>query len=276
MSAAPGLVEALLALGILVVIPLGVRLHPVLRHRWTAVFVVAAVPATASLLVEQGVVAAALAASWVGVAATAAAACAWRWLDGERGVLDVAWVAGPAYLAVGAAWLVFDRAGLEPAGVTPPFVVLTAVHFHYAGFVGALLVSVLRAHAGDRSPRATAAAVVAVVVAPPLVAAGFTLVGLLQIFGAVVLTAGLFLAAWLTLRLVVPSARDGSARVLLVVSSLAIFVPMVLAVQWAVGWNFGTPALSIPAMARTHGVLNAVGFSLCGVAGWLRLQAAGS
>ena len=43
---------------------------------------------------------------------------------------------------------------------------------------------------------------------------------------------------------------------------------MMLAVQWAVGANYGTPALSIPAMVHVHGVANAVGFALFGVAGW--------
>jgi hypothetical protein len=43
---------------------------------------------------------------------------------------------------------------------------------------------------------------------------------------------------------------------------------MLLAVQWAVGHNLGTPALSIPDMVRFHGVANAVGFSLLGVLGW--------
>ena len=32
-------------------------------------------------------------------------------------------------------------------------------------------------------------------------------------------------------------------------------------------------ALSIPMMARTHGIANALGFALCGVLGWRRLLA---
>ena len=273
MSSAAGLVEALLALGVLVVVPLGVRLHRDLGPRWTAFFVTAGIPAVGSLLLAQGTGAAAAAVPWLGTAAVAAAVCVVRWLRERRAVLDLGWVAAPAFLAFGAAWLVLDRAALEPAGVTPPFVLLTAVHFHYAGFVAALLVSLLRARVGGVSPRGTAAAVVAVVGAPPIVAAGFALVGVLQIVGAVVLTAGLLLTAWLTLRLIVPTAEDGAARALLVISSLAIVIPMLLAVQWAIGWNYGTPAPSIPAMARTHGLVNAVGFSLCGVLGWLRLHA---
>jgi hypothetical protein len=58
-------------------------------------------------------------------------------------------------------------------------------------------------------------------------------------------------------------------RALLVVSSVAPLVPMVLAVQWALAQHVSMPALSINAMASTHGLLNAVGFVMVGLAGWL-------
>ena len=271
MSSGAGLIEALLALGMLVVVPLGVRVHPDLGARWTLPFAGGGGLAALSLLLPQGGVAVALGVPWLVLALVATGVCGRRWLQERRGLLRASWVAVPAYLAFGAAWLVFDRAALEPTGVTPPFVILTAVHFHYAGFVAALLVSLLRVRVGPASPRATAVAVIAVVGAPPIIAAGFAVVGVLQIAGALLLTAGLFVVAWLTLRVVVPGASDAVGRALLIVSSVAVIVPMLLAVQWAVGWNFGTPALSVPAMARTHGVLNAVGFSLCGIIGWLRI-----
>ncbi len=73
------------------------------------------------------------------------------------------------------------------------------------------------------------------------------------------------------MRHVVPGLRPAAA-VALTVSSLSVLVPMLLAVQWAAGANLGTPALSIPDMARTHGVANAVGFALLGVVGWRLLE----
>jgi hypothetical protein len=59
-----------------------------------------------------------------------------------------------------------------------------------------------------------------------------------------------------------------AAAVLLTVSSLSVALPMLLAIQWALGANLGTPALSIPAMTATHGAANALGFTLLGVLGW--------
>lgn len=44
---------------------------------------------------------------------------------------------------------------------------------------------------------------------------------------------------------------------------------MLLALQWALARHSGLPALSIRAMASTHGVLNGVGLVIAGMAGWL-------
>ena len=40
---------------------------------------------------------------------------------------------------------------------------------------------------------------------------------------------------------------------------------MALAVAWAAGQHWAIPVLSIPDMARTHGLANALGFILCGL-----------
>lgn len=271
-----GLTEALLGLATAAVVPLGLSLHPDVPARLLAIAVAAGALAAVGLLTGSGAIGVALVTPWLVVSLVAAIAAAVTWLRGRRDLAGVVWVAAPAYLVVGGVWLLLDRAGAEPVGVTQPFVLLTAVHFHYAGFVSALLAGLVRRVAAQQAPVATTVAVVCVVGAPPIVALGFTFAGALQIVGAVVLTVGLLVMAGVTVRVVVPPLVDRPARALLVVSSVAVVVPMVLAVQWAVGWNLGTPALSIPDMARTHGVLNALGFALCGLLGWRRISAAGA
>jgi hypothetical protein len=72
--------------------------------------------------------------------------------------------------------------------------------------------------------------------------------------------------AGLTAAYVVPRS-SGQARLLLVVSSLSVVVPMVLAGFWAAAQYVDVPALSIPALARIHGTMNAVGFVGCGLVG---------
>ena len=265
-----GLVEALLVLGLLAVVPLGLTLHPV-TPRAIPLAVGGGVAAALSLRWEPSAIAFLLAVPWVGLTLVLAARGAWWWLRRSRRIREVVWPAALAYLAVGSVWLALDRLAVEPVGVQQPFVLLTAVHFHYAGFTATLLAALVYRSTVDQAPRLAAGMTAAVVAAPPIVAAGFTFFGPLQVVGATVLTAGLFVLSWLTLRHVVPSVDNVLSRWLLGISSVAVLVPMLLAVQWAVGWNYGTPALSIPSMARTHGVVNAVGFALCGVWAWRRV-----
>jgi hypothetical protein len=269
-----GLVEGLLFLGLLVVVVPALEIHPFVDRRWMPPVVGSGVAAALSL--QADTIASVVVVPWVVVTLLLAAFAGWRWLVHERTIEALVWPASLAYLAVGAVWLLLHALGAEPVGVQPPFVLLTAVHFHYAGFTATLLAGLVRGRTAAAAPRLSAAMLIAVAAAPPIVAIGFTFVGVLQVVGAVVLTLGLFALAWLTVRHVVPAVSDRWARWLLGISAVAVLVPMLLAVQWAVGWNFGTPALSIPMMARTHGVANALGFALCGVLGWRRLARHGT
>lgn len=260
------LTEALLVLGALVVAPMTTRLHPVLPRWAMPVGVAAAAPAGAALALPRGNLAAALSGPWLLAAGLGALAAAAGWLRADRTLSGLVWPAASAYLVVGAAWLAFDRAGLEPAGYGQPLVQLTAVHFHYAGFVAPVLAACAFAWTGRARP-AAAVALTGTVVAPPLVAAGFAALPVLQVVGAAVLTVALLCLAGVTLRRVVPTV-DRRAAVALSISSLAVAGAMVLALQWALGFVYGTPALSIPAMVWTHGLANAVGFALLGALGW--------
>ena len=59
-------------------------------------------------------------------------------------------LAGLVYLAVGGVWTVIARAGLRPLGFPDLIVLLTAVHFHYAGFALPVLAGlVARASGGS-------------------------------------------------------------------------------------------------------------------------------
>ena len=79
------------------------------------------------------------------------------------------------------------------------------------------------------------------------------------------------IATWslaaITVAFVVPH-EPAIIRTFLIVSSVAVLAPMVLAVFWATAQYYDVPALSIPAMAEVHGTLNAFGFVTCGLIGW--------
>lgn len=165
----------------------------------------------------------------------------------EDWVPPIAWalaaVAGGAFVAA--------RAGWELFGIGDPIVELTAVHFTYAG-VGAL---VLAGHAFDAGGRSRAAAVSLTVAAPPVVAVGFiTHHPAPQVGGAVLMSIAVLMTA-------TGQLRDGFRRLadrprLLIASGIAPWIPMGLAVAWAASNYWVVPALSIPDMARTHGVAN--------------------
>ena len=56
---------------------------------------------------------------------------------------------------------------------------------------------------------------------------------------------------------------------------VAIWIPMVLAVAWAAGQHWDIPALSIPAMERTHGLANSLAFVLGGLLAWWFIDRSG-
>jgi hypothetical protein len=102
--------------------------------------------------------------------------------------------------------------------------------------------------------------------APPVVAAGFVLnEALPQIGGAVLMTIGVWSSAAVLLVRAV-SSRSAPNRLLRIVAGLTPWAPMVLAVSWATAQHVrDVPALSVPDMARLHGLANGLGFVLLGL-----------
>jgi hypothetical protein len=242
----PGaLIDGILLLGVGAVFPLALG-HP---RRWAVVTVAVA----ASLVVPSGPGAAVLAMVWLVVAAYGLVGALRIAAASKVEPALLAIVMAPAFACVAAVAFASSRGNVSLFGIGEPIVELTAVHFTYAG-VGAVALAgvVARTH-----HLAGAVAVVVTVSAPPIVALGFLLEHPVpQVGGAVLMTTGVLVIA--ALQLVDVRAALGAARSLLVVSSLAPWIPMALAVAWAASLYAEVPALSIPDMVRTHGTMNAV------------------
>lgn len=234
-------------------------------------------------LLRQGPLAAALALPWLAVAGLLALTgllrigCRIR----RRGVRPLAPFvadAGLVYLAVGAAWAVADRLGFRPLDFSAIIVVLTAVHFHYAGFVLPVVTGLAARRLGG--PVAGLAGI-GVIAAVPLVAVGITATQLglgpeIEALAAWVMATAGVLVAGLHLRLAFGSGAPGTARALWGVAALSLLGSMILAALY--GARFHVPAvrgLDIAWMQALHGAANAVGFGLCGLLGWARAQATG-
>ncbi|MDF9747706.1 YndJ family transporter [Natrinema salsiterrestre] len=275
--AVPGLYVALAAL---VLVPLGVGLVDLPRDATavTATYRVAvfgqlpaALALVAALVAPQGsVVAVALAVPWLGVTG-AIAFCGFGRLTARRdGPLpELAIDAGLLYVPVAAAFLCMHAAGVS-LRFAPIIVLLTGVHFHYAGFALPLVVGLTgRVLTGDDGTfsatiagRATAASTVVTVAGIVLIAIGITFSPLVEVVAVTAFTAGVVGFALRTLRDVVP-VTPRLPGLLLAVAALSLCWTMALALAFGYSALPGTPSLvTIPEMIRWHGSGNALGFAL--------------
>jgi len=279
------LIERLLLLSALVFTPVTLSLvatpassgrHPLPFRAAALLQPFAALLVVVSFYTRTGRAAALLTAGWILVTGLVALFGFWRlwqrWslrkslLPLEELCID----AGLAYVTVGGGWLFLSRWGLNPLGFSDTIVLLTAVHFHYAGFAAPILTGL----AGRRIKPGPARkfylpAAAGVVAGPPLVAAGITLSRGVEVLSAIILALSLFTLAMLTLFVIVPALKHRAARWLLVLSSLAVIVTMLFACLYAVGRFTGSGAVSLPLMVQVHGLSNALGYVLCGLLGWL-------
>jgi YndJ-like protein len=264
-------VRLVVMLGMLLVVPLGLRLVTgrgiaALRRWWPAV----AAPAAAGLWLPRGPLAVLTAVGYAAAAALLAALAARRLLRRGPGPREIAVATACAGPLVAACALVAERAGHRLLGFELPVLVLTVAHFHFAGFAAALIAGL----AGRAAPgRAGDLAAVTVPAGVGLVLVGFLTGDWVELAGALLLTAGMFLVGLLTWRQLRPVAGDRLARALLGVSAAVLAATMLLAVSWALGEATGLPHPSLAWMAATHGLGNALGFAVCGMFALARLRA---
>jgi hypothetical protein len=194
------------------------------------------------------------------------------WRDADRSVRATLALA-QMDLGVGGAWLVASRLGMRPMGIQEPIGLLTAVHFHFAGFATAMIAAATLQFVERRGvfrlgQRWLKPVVVLVAGMPIVVAAGFVISPVVKMAAAILFSTSVAALA-IAVRACGRNAEDATARILLQVAAGAVFAGMVLSASYAVADYAGSEVLTIPQMARTHGILNAVGFCLAGLLGWL-------
>jgi hypothetical protein len=277
----PGLIEILFLLGPWVVVPIAVNLVPAVAnsrlsaniHRTShSLILPMAALATASFFLPAGRVAGTLAGAWLLVCLLLAGEGLLRLLQyRQTSFSEFCFAAGEMYLLVGGSWLVISRLGIRPVGFDEPIVLLTAVHFHFAGFLSAVLAGLTY----ERSQTATwlellRAALIAVVAGPAFLGVAFLVGPKLKILAALLIVAGQMGLAAAMLRVGISAGR-GAGRWMLGISAACVVLGMALAATWAAGEYPLHPFVNLYQMARFHGVLNAVGFGLCGVLGWAQI-----
>jgi YndJ-like protein len=172
-------------------------------------------------------------------------------------------------LAVGGTWLVASRLGIHPAGIEEPIGLLTAVHFHFAGFATATIAAATLRFALNTGLEKWLKPILPFVTGMPyVVAIGFLVSPALKMAAALLFSAGIAGLA-VVLRASAKRVDQSAARWLLEIAAGAVFAGMILSGAYAILDWAGSDGLTIPQMARTHGILNAVGFSMTGLLGWL-------
>lgn len=281
-----GWAQALLVLAPLVLVPLILwltqpypaepRLAVLLWRAAVASLLPAALALAAAYALPRGSTAALFAVPWLVVAGILAGCGSIRgyhhWRRERSGSLpDLAIDAGLVYLAVGGVWALLDRWGARPLGFEPVIVLLTAIHFHYAGLCLPVLTGLAGRVVGGRTAGAAAAGVIAGV---PMVAAGITLAQLglgtaLEALAAWITAVAGLLTASLYLRLASRPGAPAVARALWALAGVALGASMVLAGLYGTRAAFPVAGLDIPRMRALHGSANALGFALAGVLGWV-------
>ena len=270
-------VVSLLLLAPLALVPLGLRLvepedpESIAGRCWRTVVALqlpTALALATAFSLPKSAAAAGLALPWLATTGGMALLALLRVL--RRGLSPLPELAIDASLAfplVGAGWAFLDRAEIHPLRFATIVVLLTAIHFHYAGFALPLLTGL----AGRARPGALASlAALGVIAGVPLVAAGITASQLgasswLETVAAAITALAGLLAAWLHLRLALGSSWPTGARLLWAIAGLTLAAGMILAGLYGARVWFPVSWLDYPRMWAFHGTANALGFALCGL-----------
>ena len=264
-------VAAILTLSPLVLVALVLRVvspprgaEPLYTRVWWAAAwaqLPCAVLLTGSFMFDRGTSATILAVPWVGLCGLLALLGLLR-MRTRRNPLpwsELSIDAGLGMVVVGAVWAVADRAGVPVLHFSPAIILLTGVHFHYAGFVLPVVAGLLARRFPGPMHRA---AVLLTLAGVPLTAYGITTSPPAEIVGAwVTVVAGLTVASGCA-RTATRTDTPSPARPLLIVGALAFAWAMLVAATYAYGEFVHRPFPSLDRMAWLHGLFNSLGFAL--------------
>ncbi len=276
-----GWIKWMILFSVGVLMPLGERLISMKRGHYQILKGAGAVTfgIVCAMARPAGWEAAGIASGWLVLSGLYASHALWQARPfRELKVSQVCLLAARVFPAVGAAWLVAYCAGWAPWGFNPLIVLLTAAHFHHAGFTLPLIAG-LNAQADPC--RWNVRSCYAILAGVPLVAVGITCThfGIAPWFepiGVVVLVAGAFGVATAQLRHGLDKTSSVWVRIGFIISGASLFLAMLMALGFGLRLLNPAWALPMPQMWAIHGSLNAFGFGLCGLLSWRALVARAS
>jgi YndJ-like protein len=275
-----GIIEVLFLLAPWIIVPLGIYLISGPIHLLTSTFLrcgllPAAALATLSFFIPNRILSARCALGWMVICAAVAIDGLIRMVHTRgKSLSQICFAVGEGYLLVAGAWLVASRAGIQLIGFREPIVLLTAVHFHFAGFASAVLAGLAQERLRDQPvQKLLRPALLAVVLGPGILGLAFLFGPKWKLLAALLIVVGQIGLAVGMIRVGI-TAKGQSGRWLLLIAGGCVAVGMVLSAVWAIGEYPLQAFVNIAQMAKYHGVLNALGFVLCGMLGWSQLRTA--
>jgi hypothetical protein len=169
---------------------------------------------------------------------------------------------------VAGGWFFCYQIGYRPFNFSPVIVLLTAAHFHFAGF----LLTMLSAYLALQSTQpAVWIATVLVLLGMPLTAAGILCTqlynhSLLESLGGCIMAAGAVGVGGIFAFTRQKAARSGIRKGLYKTGGICLFTGMCLAAAYALRPYVGANGLDIPTMYHIHGTLNMTGLGCLTVA----------
>lgn len=223
----------------------------------------AAVLVSVALCMPVGNVAAVVALPWLIVRS-------WHAFRALQEMENLCLACSRIFPAIGSVWLVAHRANWTPWGFDPLIVLLTAAHFHHAGFTLPLMAGL---NAQARPSALTKLSCIAILAGVPLVAAGITCTHFgvrpfVEPCGVTILVLGALGVAVSQMQRGVESGHGPWTRAGFIVSGASLLAAMILAMGFGLRHLFPNLALTMPQMWMIHGTLNAFGFGLCGILAW--------
>jgi YndJ-like protein len=240
-----------------------------LRTKWLVFG--AAVALAFSFALEDLLWSPALALPWLAVTVWQFSEGVQFWFRHGNKPWAVAQASGRIFMVVGGLWTLSDRLGWQPLGFSKEIVLLTGVHFHFAGLFFPMLTGLI---AQKWPHRLTDLACWLVVISVPMTAIGITLAQIQWSYLFETLAAAtVAVAGWLTAIRYFQVANVAadlplSTRILWNILAFSLLFTMTLAFGYAIRPYYSFPILDIPVMRAWHGSLNAFGVATAGLLGW--------
>lgn len=268
-------VYSLLLLAVFVFVPIGHKLYQQIQVGWVynpLYLWFGAIALAVAFQLELGILTVSLALPWLLLSAYyAIQSITFACKNNLCSVKDWCFTGSFIFLLVGATWAFADRLGYRPLGFDSIIVLLTAIHFHYAGFLMPLLTGLILQEKQNKRFDLVAWGILLGI---PLVAIGITASEFnwpspLEVSAATIMALSGMAVALLYLRKALVKLQTSKKAITLLIGSLCLLSGMVLAILYGWRYYFPLPFLSIPWMYAVHGSLNVLGVGLLITSYWL-------